>query len=162
MSVLVIRHALSEANNRNNIGTLAFASMEAALMELGVRQAEALGAKLTAEYSVDPATTTIAVSNLRRTQETAQKAGFKIVNRYAVLNEVSHGITLPHLRGLLDQNFLPVEALTAAEDILAAPPTEPIWITHGLVIAGLCNVLNIHQEKKLIPKFCEIRELDLP
>jgi hypothetical protein len=161
MSVLVIRHGLSEANNRDNIKTIALASMDAPLMKQGQLQAEQLGTRLNAHYAVAVADKRIATSQLRRAQETAEKAGFQRIISYALLNEVAHGVVLPQLRSQLNNNILPNEAIDAAESLLDQPPVEDIWITHGLVIAGLCAVLNVYQDRSLIPRFCEIRELPL-
>jgi phosphohistidine phosphatase SixA len=159
MSILVIRHGLSEANNRHNAGSLAFASGEAPLMALGREQAHQLGEKLAAHYGIDVASQQVATSTLRRTQETAHEAGFTAITAYASLDEVKHGMELPDLRTALYKRHLPYAALVAVETILNDPPPEQVWITHGLVIAGLCEVLNVAQGERFIPKFCEVREL---
>jgi len=161
MSVLVIRHGLSEANNRANLGTLAFASGEAPLMQLGIEQAWELNQRLRTEYDIDVGNTQVATSQLKRTQETAWEAGFHHLATYPVLNEVDHGMELPKLRTALHFKELPEAALKAAETILENPPTESIWITHGLVIAGLCQILGASQDARFIPRFCEIRELPI-
>ncbi|MDB5163920.1 MAG: hypothetical protein JWS12_538 [Candidatus Saccharibacteria bacterium] len=164
MAVLVIRHGLSEANNRNNVGMLAFASKDAPLMEQGRQQARELTAILRIEHDIDTAKTPVATSELLRTQQTAEEAGFTNISIYPVLNEVAHGIALPGLREMLDQKKLPDVALQAAHAILENPPAEDIWVTHGLVIASLCQVLDVAREDRFIPRFCERRELpiDLP
>ncbi|HSX45358.1 MAG TPA: histidine phosphatase family protein [Candidatus Saccharimonadales bacterium] len=161
MSVLVVRHGLSEANNRDNIGTLAFASDEAPLMEQGRQQARLLGETLTFNYGVEIGDTEVATSTLYRTQETAREAGFKALKTYAVLDEVLHGIELPQLREMLDKKQLPPAAIEAAENIIENPPSEPIWFTHGLVIAGLCQVMGVAEDQRFIPRFCEVRQLPI-
>jgi hypothetical protein len=158
MPVLVIRHALSEANNRDNIGTPAFANPAAPLMDTGKQQAIQLGSELMDRYGID-FSEPIAVSEFRRTSETATLAGFYALNSYALLNEVAHGLDLAELRQSLDDGQLPPAALSQAETILAHPPEERIWVTHALVIAGLCAVMGLHQDKRLIPRFCEVRSL---
>ncbi|HTE58138.1 MAG TPA: histidine phosphatase family protein [Verrucomicrobiae bacterium] len=75
MSILVARHGLSEANNRDNYGTPAFGNPEAPLMPQGREQATELGEKLTSEYGFDLASEPVAVSMMRRTQDTAITAG---------------------------------------------------------------------------------------
>jgi hypothetical protein len=161
MSVLVIRHGLSEANNRDNIGTLAFASKDAPLMELGREQARNLNIVLSIEYGIDVIDTPVATSELRRAQETAERAGFRKMLIYPALNEVAHGIALQGLREMLDQKQLPGVALEAARVILEEPPAQRIWVTHGLIIAGLCQMLDVAREARFIPRFCEIRELPI-
>ena len=161
MPVLVIRHGLSEANNRNNVGTLAFASKEAPLMSEGREQARCLREVLRAEHAITTIEANVATSELLRTQQTAEEAGFRDISIYPVLNEVAHGIVLPGLRDMLDQKLLPPVALEAAQAILENPPAESIWITHGLVIASLCHVLGVSTGERFIPRFCEVRELPI-
>jgi broad specificity phosphatase PhoE len=161
MSVLVGRHGLSEANNYNNVGTLAFASEEAPLMKLGHEQARAMGEILISRYGIIPPYTPVASSVLRRTQQTAHSAGFVDIRTYTQLDEVNHGIDLGELRVTLDRGELPHVAIEAAETTLANPPGEDIWISHGLRIAGLCAVLGVYQNERLIPRFCELRKLPI-
>lgn len=158
MKIIVARHGLSEANNQNNIGTIAFANPNALLMDLGKQQAKELGTQLRSKgFDLNCA---VAVSELQRTQLTARFAGFKYLHKYSLLNEVSHGLPLLELRQLIDSKVLPQEAIDQANSLLNDPPKEQLWISHGLVIAGLCKVLKVHQNKRLIPNFCEIRDLE--
>jgi len=160
MKVAIVRHGISEANNRNNVGTMAFANPNAPLMGLGREQAKDLGVEMVIArgFSSDEP---IAVSELVRVQETARLAGFYTTRAYPGLNEAVHGLPLDDLRTLLGKGELPPKAIVQAETLLNNPPEERIWISHGLVIAGLCQALGIYQDKRLIPAFCEIRELDL-
>ena len=160
MDRLIIRHGLSEANNRNNLGTLAFASKDAPLMPKGIEQAQKLGVVLRQKYPADTLDTAIACSELLRAQQTAQEAGFSQIIPYSILNEVEHGMDLKSLRSMLDSGELPQSALDTAETILESPPREGIIFTHGLVIAGLTEVLGLSQNYgRLIPRFCEVREI---
>ena len=161
MPILVIRHGLSEANNRNNLGTLAFASGQAPLMEHGREQARLLGKTLAESFGIIPDGKQVATSEMARTQETAREAGFQHLSTYAILNEVSHGMELTDLRAALDKRQLPPAAIEAAEAILETPPSEDVWFTHGLVIASLCQVLGAAQDERFIPRFCEVRELPI-
>jgi broad specificity phosphatase PhoE len=162
MSIIVIRHALSEANNHANIGTMAFGAKEAPLMKEGREQAKQRAKTLRTEYSVDAVSTPAAISRLRRTQETATYLGFTQLSRYAALDEVEHGMEGVELRSLLDSGRLPSSAILAVESLLQDPPRERVWVTHGLVIAGLCRVLNVSANyERLIPRFCEVRQLSL-
>ena len=161
MPILAIRHGLSHANNRDNIGTLAFASEQARLMCDGYHQARAMGKLLIDTYDIDVAHTPVAASRLLRTQQTAVAAGFLELYCYPQLDEVKHGMDLLELRTTLDSGKLPPAAIAAAEQTLANPPRQDIWITHGLRIAALCAVLGVHQNERLIPRFCEVRELPI-
>ena len=158
MSVLVVRHGLSHANNRES---LAFANSSAGLKRDGRDQARVLGLVLRTNHHIDTSSTEVAVSEYKRTFETAKGAGFLKLAKYSILNEIDHGMTFKDLRALLDEGILPDAAILGAEAILQDPPDESIWVTHGLVIAGLCRVLGVNQEDRLIPRFCEIRELPL-
>jgi len=162
MPILVIRHGLSEANNRDNVGTLAFAAKDAPLMDKGKEQARERAARLPSDYDINPQTTAVAVSDLLRTRETAEVMRFQSITPYESLNEVGHGMEGAALRAMLDAGQLPPAALHAAEAILRQPPSQGVWITHGLVIAGLSHVLGInHGFERLIPRFCEVRELPI-
>lgn len=161
---LVIRHSLSEANNRENIGTPAFASAEAPLMAEGCLLATELGATLRHTYDVDMLQARAAVSTMRRTRETAVSAGYlpEHLVMYPILDEVPRMREFAELRAMLDAGVVPPEAIEAAYRLLEQPPQEEVWFTHGLVIAGLCRVLNTHQDRRVVPRFCEIRELTIP
>lgn len=162
MSIHVIRHGLSEANNRNNIGTLAFAAKDAPLMGLGRDQARDRAKTLFADYGIDAKITPAATSELLRTQETAREMGFQVLRPYALLNEVEHGIEGSELRAMLDDGILPDAALRSAEAILEQPPDETVWVAHGLVIAGLSQALGVRDKfERLVPQFCEVRELPI-
>lgn len=161
MSVLVIRHGLSQANNRDNVGNLAFAAETAPLMDQGLEQARKVGEALCKQWGLTPAETPVATSELLRTHQTAEAAGFTITKPYPQLDEVKHGMNLFELRTMLDYGQLPGVALQAAYETLQERPTETVWFTHGLRIAGLCALLGVYQDERLIPRFCEIRELPI-
>lgn len=165
MSILVIRHALSEANNRENRGTPAFGDPNAALMEEGKEQARKRGKVLRERYGLNLKLTSVAVSNLRRTRETAELMGFDSdnIHPYDELNEVGQGTKKESLEAMIEgvrRGELPEMVLAAARAIRDARLEEKVWVTHGLVIAGLCRIANIHHRfDRVIPRFCEVREL---
>lgn len=166
MSIIVIRHGLSEANNRDNRGTPAFGNPDAPLMEQGRIDAAHLNQILSLELGTDVAQIPAAASMMRRTQETAETAGFTTINTYRILNEVD--ISLDDRIQIKATKKIPKTALPiilrAAETVLENPPAEPVWFSHGLLIAGMCKVLGIYQEpviQRPYPRFCEIRELPL-
>jgi broad specificity phosphatase PhoE len=160
MSKLVARHGFSEANDRNRYGTPAFGNPEAPLMPLGKVQAAELGEKLTEEYGFT-VTEPVAVSMLRRTQETAIVAGFRWLHVCPELNEEKGGLSDQGIRTAIQERCPPEATRAAAEFLIAHPPEEKIWVTHALLIATLCQELDVYQDARFTPKFCEIRELPL-
>ncbi len=158
MEILAVRHGLSEANNKDS---LAFGSTEAPLMELGKDQAKNLGENLNEVHAIDCSTQEVAVSKLWRTWETAFYAGFTEIHTNPLLNEATLDLTPKELHYALENKQIPWTAIRSAEAILDTPPQQGIWITHGLVIAGLCEVLGVEKDKRFIPKFCEIRKITL-
>lgn len=161
MPIYVTRHELSEANNRDNIGTPAFGAKDAPLMMIGRKAAVAKGRTFAQDYGVRPIFTRAAVSELLRTQQTARAMGFWRQKRYALLNEVLLDKSGPELRAMLDAKQLPPAALRAAEAVLNSPPAEKVWVTHGLLIAGMCYILGVHTFERFIPRFGEVRVLHI-
>ncbi len=159
MSILSIRHGLSEANNRDNYGTPAFGNPEASLMPAGVEQAVKLGKKLVSEFCIDPANEPVAVSAMRRSQETALAAGFKNLVIYEELNEEKGELSDIDVAKAIADRRPPEAAIVAARYLLQHPPQEKIWISHGLLIATLCQELDVYTDDRFTPKFCEVREL---
>lgn len=162
MSRFVVRHSLSEANNRHNYGTPAFGHADAPLMPEGRLIAQTMGNEFGVVHGIIPATTPVAVSKMLRTQETALEAGFADLNKYEILNEIDTRLPHVELKNSIAKRRHTRIALNAAELILEHAPKEDVWITHGLVIASLCQVLGIsNQFEHFVPKFCEIRELPI-
>ncbi len=162
MSKLVARHSLSEANNRDNYGTPAFGHADAPLMSEGRTIAQKMGKEFEVSHGIIPFTTLAAVSMMLRSWETAVEAGFVDLNEYEILNEVDTKLPHPELKAMMANRQHTEVALKAAHLILENPPEEQIWVTHGLIIASLCEVLGIaNQFEHFVPKFCEIRELPI-
>ena len=162
MKILVGRHALSEGNNRDNNGTLLFGHPAAPLMELGRGQSQEMGRAFLDTYGVKPATTPIAVSNMLRSQETARYAGFNHLVQYEQLDEVDTELDYSILKQWINEKRHTDIALKAARLILENPPKESVWITHGLVISAMCEILDVtYKFDNFLPKFCEIRELQI-
>ncbi|MCA9308779.1 histidine phosphatase family protein [Candidatus Saccharibacteria bacterium] len=153
MKRYVIRHGVSSANDKDSP---AFGSPDAHLLEKGKQQARALVEPL----SCINIQASVATSELLRTQETAHEAGFTNIARYAILNELTTELSLKELTATLEHKIVPHAGIHRAEEILSNPPSEIVWFTHGLVIASLCEVLGVSQDR-FIPRFCEIRELDI-
>lgn len=156
-----MRHGLSEANNRENYGTPAFGNPEAPLMPAGREQATALGSKLFAVYGIEVATVPVAVSMMRRTQETAIVAGFRKLFLYPELNEEKGNMSDADTATALKMRKPPEATRIAARHLIEHPPVEKLWVTHALLIATICQELGIYETERFTPKFCEIRELPL-
>lgn len=156
MLYLLIRHGKTDANR---LTRAAFGKQGAPLNAEGIAQAEALHDQLLA-YGFDLRTAPVATSELLRTSQTAQHAGLHSINTYSILNEVNTPDPA-HTQQLIQNKTLPPEAIEAAKKILANPPKERIWVTHGLVIAAIMQVLKTLKPDVFIPNFCEIIEIDL-
>lgn len=65
MSILIVRHGFSEANNRANVRDLAFDSFRAPLMPLGREQARHVGARLAGEFGIIVEEEKVAISKLK-------------------------------------------------------------------------------------------------
>ncbi|CAN5611368.1 hypothetical protein BH23PAT2_BH23PAT2_06480 [soil metagenome] len=161
MSVLVMRHGLSEANNRENYGTPVFGNPEASLMLEGRQQAIALGGKLATEFSIELAVVPVAVSMMRRTQETAIVAGFRKLSIYPELNEEKGDMSDADTVIALKTRCPPEATKIAARYLIKHPPQEKLWITHALLIATICQELEVYENERFTPRFCEVRELPL-
>jgi bisphosphoglycerate-dependent phosphoglycerate mutase len=158
MSKLLVRHGLSRANDRNST---AFGRPYAQLMSQGIQHAKVAGDTLVAVYGIDPEKDEAAASEMVRSQQTASVAGFKVVRSYAVLNEVDVPKT-PELRAALDRSEVIPEARKAAETLLANPPKEEVWFTHGYLMAAVCELTGFDASGlRFIPRFGEIRELPI-
>lgn len=164
MSIFVVRHGLSEANNRDNKGTPAYGAKDASLMQQGREQARARGERLVLDYGIDLSTTPVAVSQLLRTWQTAKEMGFDPNNftRYAVLNELERDVLPDNFRELLRNNQYPSVIVRAGQALLRQPPPQKVWVAHGLIIAGLCCALGVSDQfERSVPNFCEVRELSI-
>jgi hypothetical protein len=62
---------------------------------------------------------------------------------------------------MLQEGILPKEAITAAMAVLKNPPAEDIWVTHGLLMAGLAAVADVSPIKGLIPDVGAVQELTI-
>lgn len=161
MTKLVVRHAFSTANDRDQYGTPAFGNPESPLMPQGIEQAIELGKKLTTLYGLDLNIEPVAVSMMRRTQETAIVAGFRWLHIYPELNEEKGGLSDNDVRLALQEKHSPDATRKAALHIIAHPPEESVLILHAFVIATMCQELDVYQDARFTPRFCEIRELPI-
>lgn len=156
MKYLVIRHAKTDANR---LTRAVFGKSGAPINDEGKQQAKKLHDELI-KLNIDPVTEPVVVSELLRTQQTAELAGFKKIEANPLLNEVNTADP-KHTLELVAQGKLPEEAIVAARTILANPPKQRIWVTHGLVIAAILQLTGPVNAEELIPKHCEIAEIDI-
>lgn len=161
MRKLLVRHALSNANNRELYGTPAFGNPNSGLMPEGINQAINLGAFIVSEYGINISEENVATSRFRRTQQTATIAGFRHIYFYSSLNEVKGNLSDIEVREAINLKNPPKETKLAARNLINNPSIEDIWFTHGLLIAALCQELGLNNYDRFIPKFCEIREIEL-
>lgn len=161
MSIIAIRHGLSEANNHENYGTPAFDNPDSPLMPAGREQAIKLGGRLVDMLGIQLINEPVAVSMMRRSKETAELAGFQQLTAYPELNEEKGGLSDIEIIEALETKQPPEATRNAARHLIQSPPPERIWITHALLIAALCQELGVHQDKRFTPKFCEARELPI-
>jgi len=161
MSKLIARHGLSEANNRNNYGTPAFGNPEAPLMPQGREQAAELGRLLVIEHGIDINNETVAVSMMRRSQETAIVADFRWLHIYPELNEEKGGMTDDETRESLLSKRPPEATIKAARFLIENPPKEKVWVAHALLIATICQELGVYTNERFVPRFAELRELPI-
>ena len=110
-------------------------------------------------YGIEPSDLPVATSEMRRTQQTALGAGFTKLRVYPLLNEVSYRNNFADLARKPNDEPLPGEILEAAQAVINDPPEEQVWFSHGLIIAGICQILRIYEDRRLVPRYCEIREL---
>ncbi len=155
MKYLLIRHAKTDANRLTRI---AFGKEGAPINSTGEQQSLKLGVRL-AKLGIDMTNEVVAVSELLRTRQTAESAGFKHLSVRSILNEVNTDNPQRTLE-LVAQAKLPKQAVTVAKAIIANPPNEKLWVTHGLVIAAILVELKLSDPKNFIPDYCEIREVE--
>jgi broad specificity phosphatase PhoE len=155
MKRLIIRHALTDGNRleRHLLG-----KEGAPINAEGKRQVRELKKEL-AKRKID-LDQPVAVSELLRTVQTAEGAGFTQLRKEPLLNEINTRDPARTQANVL-QGILPPEAVQAAQKIVASPPQEKVWVTHGLVIAALLVELGLSEKNNFVPKLCSITEVDI-
>ena len=166
-TVTLIRHAHSKANETDSSSLtgedLAFANRSATLTAKGKLQCQELKPFLPTKHGVIPAQTKVAVSTFERTRLTGVELEFLAIKPYPQLDEADPSLPIEEYRNYVKEHRKLPEvslqaAVAAAEALLKNPPKEKVWISHGLLIAGICTVLKIgHEYKRLNPKQCEVR-----
>ncbi len=153
---MLIRHGKTDASRTTRA---AFGKQGAPLNDEGTQQAKALRWELL-KRNIILGNEPVAVSELLRARQTAEVAGLKNTVANSFLNEVN---TLDPQKTTEDikKGILAPEAIAAAKRLLANPPKEKIWVTHGQLIAAILAELKQTDPKKFMPDFCEIREVEL-
>ncbi len=92
----------------------------------------------------------IAVADSLRARQTAKAIGGvgSTITIYDSLNEVPNELPNEELKQRLKKGNIPEEALTAAELLLSNPPVERIYVSHGLLLAGLQAILAMRLGEK--------------
>lgn len=165
MKIYVARHGFSEANNRENVGTLAFGNKYAGLEEAGIAHARQLGHTLLTQHGIDLSITPVATSTYTRAIETATEAGALLQTHHSLLDELEPeqtGIPRTEIRDVIASRKFPAKVLKIVEQRLETPPPETVWITHGVFIATMCVVLEQDEQfENLKPEFGEVRKLEI-
>ncbi|HKU18893.1 MAG TPA: phosphoglycerate mutase family protein [Candidatus Saccharimonadales bacterium] len=156
--VFVIRHAMPTGSRHNQA---AFGPQGGPLTEAGVQQAKSLTLRLQ-EFGIDVTTEPVATSFAKRAYETAKYAGFRRIQKYASLGEVGGDLSPAVLDALIAAKQVPPAAVAAAHALLAQPPQERVWVTHGQLIAGIAYVLRIPPTELFIPPMGSLTKLSLP
>ncbi len=157
-TILLIRHAKAMGGRHDRH---LFPKEGAELSEEGEKASLLLKDTLRL-LGIDVATEPVAVSELIRTKQTAQIAGFKNINEYKVLNEVDTGLSPEEIDEVLVMKGVPSIASNAAKQLLKYPPKEKIWVTHGMLIAALANELGIPTSTLYIPEMASVTEIEIP
>ncbi|MDQ5913311.1 MAG: alpha-ribazole phosphatase [Patescibacteria group bacterium] len=155
-TILLIRHAKAIGGRFDRH---LYPKEGAPLSDQGIKDAKHLSVQLENE-KID-LKQTVAVSELIRTKQTAIYAGFQHVRIYDTLNEIESGMPEPELEKLLKNIEVPKKAITAAKRLLNSPPEEDIWVTHGMLIAGIGHVLNIPTTDLYIPDMASITKIHI-
>lgn len=168
-AIYLVRHGASYANPKNG-EAFDGDSRNAGLQPDGITHAHVAGDELTNEYGISK-DTPVAASTMPRSGETALEAGFEDITYYAELDEVTLPLYMKNRETyLLHRERWEREGLDTHQDryilnhALAALNrniSERVLFTHGLVILGICHTLGQHQDKSAIPRFGEVRKIEL-
>lgn len=156
--VIIIRHAKASGGRHDKH---LFPKEGAPLSDEGRKAILGLKDELE-RLGIDVANEPVAISELLRTRQTAELAGFKNIIEYASLNEIETGLGPEELAGVIAQKIIPEVASAAARKLLKYPPRENVWVTHGMLIAGIAEVLDIPSSKLYIPEMASATIVDVP
>ncbi len=104
----------------------------------------------------------IATADSLRARQTAKAiAGVgSTITIYTSLNEVPNELPNDKLKQQLMEGEVPEEALTAAELLLSNPPIERLYISHGLLLAGLQAVLAMRRGENPVGQNMRLENLE--
>lgn len=151
--ILLARHSQSFANKRD---FAAFGNVDSPLTERGTEQSHGLGTELEVRHGITPATYGKAVlaSEYRRTQETAETAGFTeihispLINEADVDREIMSGLDV--IRKHTEERWVAEEIRPRAAEFIdkvqSGELDYEIYFTHGMFIASVlleCDARNI-------------------
>lgn len=155
--IYLVRHAQSEGHRHNRAD---YGKEGGALLDAGIAESKALKHKFLA-LGINPKIEQVAISELKRTYQTAIYAGFTNITKYPSLNEVDPPLDPELIEDMIKRKELPEDAVIRARVILENPPPENIWVTHGLIIAGLATELGIPLDHLFIPKMGSISTIEI-
>lgn len=165
----IVRHAVSRANDKND---LAFNNANAGLIPIIGPEQMVPARTFFTEKGYDQYTP-VAVSYMKRANQSANAAGFLVLRQYALLDEVDLSLQEKwHIKQTWQseeskqdwqskrEDILPQRIIDETKDLLRNPPKEEIWVTHGLRAACIFKILEIYENyEEFIMGFGEVREL---
>ena len=160
--ITLVRHAKSTANGE---AAIARGNPMAELSEEGLRQCPDLRdriAILAGERALS--SITVNVSELWRTQQTAQEVGFEVFRCMPILNESTEAAPLRVLLPRMQAGWLPHDTLKRAEVFLGNPELQAKFnFSHGLFIAS-CRYVAGDRPKdgntlRLVPFYAQAVEI---
>jgi hypothetical protein len=119
-----------------------------------------LGKALESEFGLDLSKTPVATSPMWRSVQTAEAAGFSVVNTHLELAEVAFANKIPKEGEIFTGQ--PVEVIAAAEKLVENPLSEQVWITNSRLLAALCQAVEVEYSiNNLTPRRCVPIELPI-
>jgi hypothetical protein len=164
--VILGRHCHSTVNPGG--GQPAFNHPEAPLTDIGIVQARILGDQLRTDYGISIADVEVGVSELYRTRETALRAGCPEdnIHSYSEWNEVAfklgQDMDPEELRMIVNGQLPPPKKVRiAARAAMEAATWEPVIVSSGMVIAGVCmeRKMDMSQFRRPVPECGELRRV---
>lgn len=155
MKHILVRHG---ETNATRFTSKNFGPKGAPLNEQGIESARNLKKKLEnlgIDFSQE-----VAVSDQQRTQQTAIEAGFINLVINPLLNEVNTS-NPARTNELVAQRDLPEEAREAGRLLLADPPEQHFWFTHGQITAAVLDQLGYTDREEYVLGFNDTFEIEL-
>lgn len=153
--ILLVRHTQSYANK----GDLAFGRKESPLTPKGIEEAKLVGIRLEEEYGIVPGEydSPVAASEYKRPQQTAEVAGFKLIDVVPLINESDVDEELFSGQDVVEKHYrerwAPGESRTRSglfiDQVISGELPYKIYFSHCMFIASTlleCEVRKIKVE----------------